>query len=141
MQFNTCIARLMEFTNALSKYMNEEVKNASFLKECILDFIRLIASFAPHFAEEEWELCGMTSSVFNEKWPEFDTNALVKDEIEIAVQINGKVKARINIASGLSEDDIKASVLNSEDVKKHTEGKNILKVIVIKGKLVNIVVK
>lgn len=83
----------------------------------------------------------MTSSVFNEKWPEFDTNALVKDEIEIAVQINGKVKARINIASGLSEDDIKASVLNSEDVKKHTEGKNILKVIVIKGKLVNIVVK
>ncbi|WP_125153381.1 leucine--tRNA ligase [Clostridium rectalis] len=141
MQFNTCIARLMEFTNALSKYITEEKKNAAFLNECILDFIRLLASFAPHFSEEQWSLSGIKTSVFNEKWPIFDPKALIKDEIEIAIQINGKVKSRINIASGLSEEAIKEAALHSEDVKKHTNGKNIIKVIVIKGRLVNIVVK
>src|SRR3712207_5155864 len=90
MQFNTCIARLMEYTNTLSKYIGEENKNACFLKECVLDFIRLIAPFSPHFAEEQWQLANMDFSVFNESWPTFDPSALIKDEIEIAVQINGK---------------------------------------------------
>ncbi|WP_097026560.1 leucine--tRNA ligase [Clostridium peptidivorans] len=141
MQFNTCIARLMEFTNALSKYLNEESKNSSFLKECILDFIRLISSFAPHFGEEQWNLFSMNFSVFNESWPKFDPNALIKDEIEIAIQINGKIKARINVPSNLTEDAIKEAALTCDEIQKNTEGKNIIKVIVIKGKLVNIVVK
>lgn len=141
MQFNTCIARLMEYTNALSKYINEDNKNSRFLKECVEDFIILIAPFAPHFSEEQWELLGMTYSVFNEKWPQFDSKALVKDEIEIAVQVNGKIRDRITIASGLDEESIKETALNSEDVKKYTDGKNIVKIIIIKGRLVNIVVK
>ncbi|PRR78215.1 Leucine--tRNA ligase [Clostridium liquoris] len=141
MQFNTCIARLMEYTNGLSKYINEKTKNASFLNECLVDFIKLISPFAPHFAEEQWELLGMPFSIFNTKWPEFNPDALIKDEIEIAIQINGKVKGRINIPSDFSETAIKEAALNSEDIKKHTEGKNIVKVIVIKGRLVNIVVK
>ncbi|MDU2703164.1 MAG: leucine--tRNA ligase, partial [Clostridium sp.] len=111
MQFNTAIARMMEFVNALSKYMQEETKNLDFLKEVILDFIRLLAPFAPHFSEEQWNLAGNATSVFNEAWPTFDPKALVKDEVEIAIQINGKIKNRINVASDLDEEGIKAAAL------------------------------
>jgi len=141
LQFNTAIARMMELTNALSKYLNEETKNASFLKEVIIDFIKMLAPFAPHFAEEQWNLLGMNYSVFNEEWPKFDAAALVKDEVEIAIQINGKIKARINVPSDLNEDGIKEASLSNEDVKKALEGKAVAKIIVIKGKLVNIVAK
>ncbi|MDW8800693.1 leucine--tRNA ligase [Clostridium sp. A1-XYC3] len=140
-QFNTSIARLMEYTNTLSKYLTEEVKNPSFLKEVIIDLIKLIAPFAPHFAEEQWELLGMSYSVFNEKWPVFDPKALVKDEIEIAIQVNGKIKAKMNVATGLSEDEIKEAAINNEEMKIFLEGKEIKKVIVVKGRLVNIVAK
>ena len=141
MQFNTAIARMMEFVNALSKYMQEETKNLDFLKEVILDFIRLLAPFAPHFSEEQWNLAGNATSVFNEAWPTFDPKALVKDEVEIAIQINGKIKNRINVASDLDEEGIKAAALNDDVIKQNTEGKTVVKVIVIKGRLVNIVVK
>ena len=141
MQFNTAIARMMEFVNALSKYTQGDNLNLEFLKETCVDFIKLLAPFAPHFSEEQWSLLGNTSTVFNEKWPEFDASALVKDEVEIAIQVNGKIKNRINIPSGLDEEGIKAAALEDEHIKAATEGKNIVKVIVIKGRLVNIVVK
>lgn len=140
-QFNTAIARMMEFTNALSKYLTEENKNADFLKETINDYIRLMAPFAPHFAEEMWETAGNTYSVFNEAWPVFDEKALVKDEVEIAIQINGKIKAKINIPTGISDEEIKTLALDDETVKAAIGDKTIVKVIVIKGRLVNIVVK
>ena len=141
MQFNTAIARMMEFINALSKYNKEEVKNTLFLKEVCESFIKILAPFAPHFSEEQWSLFGNTTSVFNESFPEFDPKALVKDEVEIAIQVNGKIKAKINVASDLDEEGIKAAALADENIVKNTEGKNIVKVIVIKGRLVNIVVK
>ena len=141
MQFNTAIARLMELVNAFSKYLQEETKNLDFLKEVTFDFLRLLAPFAPHFTEEQWSLLGMTTSVFNESWPKFDPTALVKDEVEIAIQVNGKIKSRINVPSNLSEDDIKTTALNDDHIKLAIEGKNVVKVIVIKGRLVNIVVK
>lgn len=141
MQFNTAIARLMELTNALNKYLQEGVKNPAFLKETVVDFIKLLASFAPHFSEEQWSLLGYNTTVFNERLPEFDPNALVKDEVEIAIQINGKIKAKIMLASNLDEEGIKAAALDNEIIRENTNGKNIVKVIVIKGRLVNIVVK
>lgn len=141
MQFNTAIARLMELTNALNKYLQEGVKNPAFLKETVVDFIKLLASFAPHFSEEQWSLLGYNTTVFNERLPEFDPNALVKDEVEIAIQINGKIKAKIMVASNLDEEGIKAAALDNEIIRENTNGKNIVKVIVIKGRLVNIVVK
>ena len=141
MQFNTAIARLMELTNALNKYLQEGVKNPVFLKETITDFIKLLAPFAPHFAEEEWSLLGNTTSVFNERLPKFDPSALVKDEVEIAIQVNGKIKSKIMIPSNLDEEGIKAAALENDNIKEATAGKNIVKVIVIKGRLVNIVVK
>ncbi|MGL4730235.1 MAG: leucine--tRNA ligase, partial [Clostridium sp.] len=139
MQFNTAIARMMEFTNALSKYLNVKVKNVTFLREVLGDYIKLLAPFAPHFAEEQWEALGMEFSVFNEKWPIFDPAALIKDEVEIAIQINGKIKAKINIPTNLDEEGIKEASLNNETIKENLEGKTVRKVIVIKGRLVNIV--
>ena len=141
MQFNTAIARMMEFVNAISKYNNEKVKNIEFLTNVAKDFIKILAPFAPHFSEEQWSLFGMESSVFNESFPAFDPSALVKDEVEIAIQVNGKIKAKINVPSDLDEEGIKEASLNNENIKAATEGKNIVKVIVIKGRLVNIVVK
>ncbi len=141
MQFNTAIARLMEFVNALNKYLQEDVKNVKFLKETIIDFLKLLAPFAPHFTEEQWSLLGNKSTIFNEKWPEFDPSALVKDEVEIAIQINGKIKAKITVPSNLDQEGIKKASLENETIKENTESKTIVKVIVIKGRLVNIVIK
>ncbi|MBS4804763.1 MAG: class I tRNA ligase family protein, partial [Clostridium sp.] len=141
MQFNTAIARMMEFVNAFSKYLQEDVMNLEFLKNTCIDFLKILAPFAPHFAEEQWSLLGLDFSIFNEAWPKFDPKALVKDEVEIAIQVNGKIKAKINVPTDLDEEGIKAASLANENVVAATEGKNIVKVIVIKGRLVNIVVK
>ncbi|SHK14344.1 leucyl-tRNA synthetase [Clostridium cavendishii DSM 21758] len=141
MQFNTAIARMMEFINALSKYTQEETMNLNFLKEVVLDYIKLLAPFAPHFSEEQWSLLGNEDSVFNTTWPSFDEKALVKDEVEIAIQINGKIKAKINVASDLDEEGIKVAALEDGNIKVAMEGKTLVKIIVIKGRLVNIVVK
>jgi leucyl-tRNA synthetase len=140
-QFNTSIARMMEFTNELSKYLKIKNKNIKFLEDTIIDFVKILAPFAPHFAEEQWELLGKKYSIFNEKWPEFDENALVKDEIEIAIQVNGKIKSKINIQTGLSEDEIKEISLSQENVKSAIGDKSVKKIIVVRGRLVNIVAK
>ncbi len=139
LQFNTAIARMMEFTNTLSKYLNEDIKNTNFLKETLIDYIKLLAPFAPHFSEEQWENLGMSYSIFNEAWPTFDPSALIRDEVEIAIQINGKIKAKIYVPTSLGEDEIKEAALNNENIKTALEGKTVRKVIVIKGRLVNIV--
>ncbi|MDP4088733.1 MAG: leucine--tRNA ligase [Bacillota bacterium] len=146
LQFNTAIARIMEYTNALSKYLGEDVKNPAFLKVAVEDYIKLVAPFAPHFSEEMWNTVNpsgdaVTYSVFNANWPVFDPSALVKDEIEIAIQVNGKVKSKIMIPADLNDDQIKEAALADEGIKAAAEGKTIAKVIVIKGRLVNIVVK
>ncbi|WP_039656653.1 leucine--tRNA ligase [Clostridium tyrobutyricum] len=140
-QFNTSIARMMEFTNELSKYLKIKNKNIKFLEDTIIDFVKILAPFAPHFAEEQWELLGKKYSIFNEKWSEFDENALVKDEIEIAIQVNGKIKSKINIQTGLSEDEIKEISLSQENVKSAIGDKSVKKIIVVRGRLVNIVAK
>ncbi|HFD2030575.1 TPA: leucine--tRNA ligase [Clostridium perfringens] len=141
LQFNTAIARMMEFINALSKYTQEKEMNLDFLKDVVSDYLRLLAPFAPHFSEEQWSLLGNSYSIFNEAWPKFDPKALVKDEVEIAIQVNGKIKNKITVSSDLDEEGIKAAALADEKIIASTEGKTVVKVIVIKGRLVNIVVK
>ncbi|MDK0862164.1 leucine--tRNA ligase [Clostridium perfringens] len=141
LQFNTAIARMMEFINALSKYTQEKEMNLDFLKDVVSDYLRLLAPFAPHFSEEQWSLLGNSYSIFNEVWPKFDPKALVKDEVEIAIQVNGKIKNKIMVSSDLDEEGIKAAALADEKIIASTEGKTVVKVIVIKGRLVNIVVK
>ena len=138
--FNTAVARLMEYVNALYKYDGLAEKNIAFLKECTGDLLLLLAPFVPHFAEELWEQWGGKYSIFDQKYPVCNEDSLVKAETEYAVQVNSKIKAKMLIAQGLSEDEIKALVLADEAVRPLVEGKVIRKFIVVPGRLVNIIV-
>lgn len=141
-QFNTSIARLMELINALYKYESSVAeKNSILYMDTIKDFIKLMAPFSPHFAEEMWEKLGYEYSIFNQKWPEWDKNALVKDEVELAVQLNGKIREKIMLPSGLSKEQTEEAALKDEKVKALLEGRTPVKVIGVPGKLINIVVK
>ncbi|HHY77583.1 MAG TPA: leucine--tRNA ligase [Clostridiales bacterium] len=140
--FNTAIARIMELLNALYKYDQEtEDKNVGFFEEVVADLLRILSPFAPHFAEEVWEQLGYEYSIFNQRWPKWDPNALVRDEVEIAIQINGKVKTRIMVPSAADDKELEDIALSNEEVKELTKGMQIQKVIVVKGRLINIVAK
>ncbi|SHE34539.1 leucyl-tRNA synthetase [Thermoanaerobacter uzonensis DSM 18761] len=141
-QFNTAIARIMELVNALYKYEADvEVKNIKFYEEVVADLIKLLAPFAPHFSEEMWEKLGREYSVFNQKWPEWDEKALQRDVVEIAVQVNGKLRGRIEVPSNATDEEVEKLALSDKNVKAYVDGKEIKKVIVVKNRLVNIVVK
>jgi len=127
MQFNTAIARMMEMTNALIKYIPLKQHNHKTLAKINSDFIRVLAPFAPHFAEEIWHMFGNETSVFDEPWPVFDESALIKDEVEIAIQINGKIKERIMIPTSASDDEIKEMAVANETIQKETDGKTVVK--------------
>jgi leucyl-tRNA synthetase len=138
--FNTAIARLMELTNAMYKYDAQEVKDAALLKECAKDLMLLIAPLAPHFAEELWEITGNAFSIFNNSYPQYDENTLKEEEVEIAVQINGKLRARINVPAGIKEDALKEILFRNNQIAAYIQGKAIKKFISVPDKLVNIVV-
>ncbi len=136
--FNTAISCVMELVNALYAYNGS---NEALISEAAKDLVIMLAPFVPHVTEELWQIIGGEGSVHDQSWIKYDESALVKDEIEIVVQINGKVKDKIMISSGLTDDEIKATALENEKIKELTADKQVLKVIVVKGKLVNIVVK
>lgn len=141
-QFNTSISRLMELVNALYKYDQEvENKNIKFFEAVITDLLKLLAPFAPHFSEEMWSNMGYEYSIFNQGWPACDEKALVRDVVEMAIQVNGKVRGKIEVSSGADEKEIENTALEDEKVQGYIEGKEVKKVIVIKGRLINIVVK
>ncbi len=141
-QFNTAISRCMELVNALFKYDSEvKVKNIKLFEETIIDLIKLISPFAPHFAEELWEQLGFEYSIFNQAWPAVDEKALVRDTIEIAVQVNGTVRGKIDISANAENSEAEAVALSDEKIKQFLAGKEVKKVIVVKGRLVNIVAK
>lgn len=143
MQFNTAIAKIMEITNALYKYdldVKNDNKNVALIKEIALKFIRIIAPFAPHFAEEMWHRYGNERSVFLTSYPVEDKKWLEKDVIELPVQVNGNVKFKIEVNKDLSNEQIEKMVLEDEKLNTYLNGKSVKKVIVIKGRIVNIVV-
>lgn len=146
--FNTAIAAIMELVNAAGDYLRrnsaEERAASAELKaidaEVAEVIVKLLAPMAPHWAEELWSgVLGREGSVHKQAWPEFDPAAAKADEVELAVQVNGKVKAKIMVAADAAEDDIRPVAL--EAVSAATDGKDIKKVIVIPGRLVNIVAK
>ena len=138
--FNTSLARIMEYVNALQKYEADGVKNVVFYKACIADLIRMLAPFAPHLCEELWEMTGNKDSVFLEEYPLVNEKALVKDEVEYAVQVNSKIKAKVMIAEGMTNEEIQEKVSALDEVKPLLEGKTVKKCIVVKGRLVNLIV-
>lgn len=140
-QFNTAIARIMELINALYKYDALESRNMKLMEDAVKDAILLMSPFAPHFAEEMWEVLGYEYSIFNQPWPVYDEKALVRDEIEMAVQINGQVKYKINVPRDADDKQIEEAALTDERAAGYIGGKSIVKVIVVKGRLINIVVR
>lgn len=134
LNFNTAISQMMIFINAVYK---EEVFPRTYAE----GFVKLLNPVSPHIAEELWEMLGHHNTIAYEAWPSYEESFLVEDEKEIAVQVNGKVRATIHIALNEAEDVIKEKALAEENVKRHIEGKEIVKIIVIKDKIVNIVIK
>lgn len=137
--FNTSIAGLMELTNEL--YATEAELTPKALREILRTLILLLEPFTPFMAAELWEEIGETGPVFQQSWPTVNPAYLVEDEVEIPVQVNGKLRGKIKIATGSSEADIIAAARADEKVAAFLDGKEVVKIIVPGGKLVNIVIK
>ena len=138
--FNTAISTIMELVNEMYRY-KEGTVNPGLFGAAIKDLIIMLAPFVPHVTEEMWEHLGYEGSVHDQSWPEYDEKALVKDTVEIVVQVNGKIKEKLDIAGGLSREEMEKTAMENEKVKGLIEGKNVVKVIAVPGKLINIVVK
>ena len=132
MRNNTAISQMMVF-------INEGYKVDSIPKEYVEGFVKMIAPVTPHLAEELWEKLGHSDTVTYVKWPTFDASKLVDDTIEMAVQINGKVRAKIVVSKDVTKDELEKLALEDESVKVLLEGKEVKKVIAIPGRLINIV--
>lgn len=136
--FNTAIARLMEFVNAMYNYdKNVQNKNKLFY-DCIKDIVLLIAPLAPHFAEELNERLGGEYSVFNQAYPTYDEKALVLDEVELAIQINSKIKGKVTVSKDASNEEIEKAA--REVIASQLEGVTVKKAIIIKGRIINFIV-
>ena len=137
--FNTAISSIMELVNAFYAFQDKELSPA-LARETASMLLRMLAPFAPHITEELWARL-FTGSVHAEKWPAYDASALTQDEIEVVLQINGKVRDRVKIAADLDKASMERIVTELPRARELTEGKTIVKVICVPGKLVNIVVK
>ena len=132
MRFNTAISALMIFSNELTKLSTVPEGALSALLRCL-------SPFAPHIAEEMWERMGHTTSIAKAAWPEFDDALCVDDQVELVIQVNGKVRSRVAVPTGSDQEALRAVALDDPRVQKWTEGKTVRKVIVVPNKLVNIV--
>ena len=139
--FNTAIAALHELTTAAVDFGEPaDDTELSVLRESLEGLVKMLAPMAPHIAEELWWKMGATDSVFRAQWPEFKKGSTAVDEVELAIQVNGKVRAKITVAADVPQEEIERAAKEDEKVKEYLEGKTIRKVIVIPGRLVNIVV-
>lgn len=133
-KYNTAIAAMMTYVNLL--YKQEKVS-----KKYIAPFLQILNPIASHVTEELWERLGFEGHIFSSKWPEYDVSKIIESNVELAVQINGKVRFKITVPTSFSEEEIKEQVKNDDKLKQYIDGKQIQKIIVIKSRIVNIVVK
>jgi len=148
MQFNTAISAIMEFVNYLYTFrgswdLTKDNTNGAIplVRESFNTLILLLSPFAPHIAEEMWSLLDHKTSVVQVEWPVFNKKFTITEELLIVIQLNGKVKQRINVSASASQEDIKSLALSDSKIREQIKGKEIKKVIIVPGKLVNIVVK
>ena len=138
--FNTAIARLMEYVNALTA-AKSAYWGSDLWSEAIDNLLLLLAPITPHLAEELWAERGNAYSIHEQAWPSWDPAMLVRKTREVPVQINGKVRGRITLATDAGEEAIKAAALAEPNIRRYTEGKEIVKIIVPGKRLVSIVVR
>ena len=146
--FNTAIAAVMELLNDMTTYKQEVIdkdnvstESKKIWKEVLEKVILLIAPFAPHIADELLEIIGHDTFTFEEKWPEFEEELTKENKINLVIQINGKIRDTVPAIIGISKEECEKLAFASEKTKKFIEGKEVVKVIVVPNKLVNIVVK
>jgi len=146
LHLNTCISSLMELTNeiyafdqAVEKSAAASERDTDVAREAFLALIPMLAPFAPHIAEELWESFGHSESVSRAQWPEFSAEIAREEQIEVAVQVNGKLRSRIFASADASDDELREAALADDKIKTATDGRDVTKVIVIPGKLVNVV--
>jgi leucyl-tRNA synthetase len=140
--FNTAISAIMELVNEI--YVSEvkdreDELSQRVMREAIETAVLLLSPFVPHFAEELWEGLGNRESVLRNQWPDYDREAVIEEEILIVIQVNGKLRDRMTLPASFGEGEVKAWALKSEKIQKMVEGKEIKRVILVPGKLVNIV--
>ncbi|WPE16478.1 leucine--tRNA ligase [Candidatus Thioglobus autotrophicus] len=139
--FNTVIAALMELSNTLSKFNNTDESSMAVRQESINILLKTLSPIAPHICHYLWNELGNTEAIINEPWPTIDKSALVQDEVQIIVQVNGKLRAKLMLSASADKAAVEAQALADENVTKFTTDKTVVKVIVVPNKLVNIVVK
>ena len=140
-KFNTALAGLMEFSNTLNSAWEARNVGSGTWNEAIEKLLVLLAPMAPHITEELWERAGHTTSIHNEPLPEFDAELAADEMIELVVQVNGRVRAKVDMPVDVTEEDAKEAAMALENVQRHTEGKQVVKTIYVPGRLVNLVVR
>jgi leucyl-tRNA synthetase len=140
--FNTAISAIMELVNEI--YISEVKDHKDeiprrVIREAIETIVILLSPFVPHFSEELWEALGNRESILKTRWPDYDPEAVLEDEILIVIQINGRLRDRMTIPASFGEEEVKAWALKSERIRKLIEGKEIKRVVLVPQKLVNIV--
>lgn len=123
------------------RYKELENVNLGLLRDAAEKLVLMLSPFVPHICEEMWEGLGFTEPVFNAGWPSFNEEALAKESIEIVVQINGKVKAKLEVPSGLSKEEFEQECLGTDSVKALIDNRTVVKIVAVPGKLINFVVK
>ena len=133
LQYNTAIAAMME-------YVNELREQGAGSRELLEPLVIMLAPYAPHIAEELWSVLDGKGSVFEARWPAYDERLASAGDVEIAVQVNGKLRSRLTVPRGMAEKDVLTRVLADEAVKKFVDGQKVKKVIYVQDRLVNLVV-
>lgn len=139
--FNTAIASIMELVNEMYRYKELEDINVGLLLDSAEKLVIMLSIFAPHICDELWEAMGGKESCFSVRWPEADEAMLVRNTAEIAVQLNGKLRSRLSVPAGASDEELKKLALEDEGVKALIEGRTVVRLIAVPGRLINIVVK
>ncbi len=139
--FNTAISSIMELVNEMYRYKETAEPNIGLLGKAVKELIIILSPFTPHICEEMWEHMGQKESLTTMAWPEFDEDALVKDEVEIVVQVNGKVKDKVLVANNASREELEKIAMENEKIQALLEGKTVVKVVAVPNRLLNIVVR
>jgi leucyl-tRNA synthetase len=139
--FNTAIATMMELNNTLSKFNDKSNQGIAIMQESIEIMVKSLSPVIPHLCHHLWFLLGGTDAIVNELWPTVDESALIQDSVQIIVQVNGKLRAKIMSPLNSSQEHVESLVFSNESITRFTNGKEIVRVIMVPNKLVNVVIK
>jgi leucyl-tRNA synthetase len=138
--FNTAIAAVMELANAVQKFQPATTQDRAVMQEALEAMVLALAPIVPHITDSLWQALGHPGAVIDARWPKADDTALVRSTLDIVLQVNGKLRGKLSVAAGTPTEELERLALAEENVQKFMEGKPAKKVIVVPGKLVNVVV-